>query len=54
MGSYKLEFVDQFRYLRHIITNDLNDDEDIRRELRGLFVRANVLTRRFAILFKRR
>jgi len=42
-----LKFVDNFKYLGHIIDNCLNDDGDINRELKSLFVRANLLCRRF-------
>ena len=35
------------RYLGHIIANDLNDNEDIRRQLRCFFWRSNMLLRTF-------
>ena len=35
------------RYLGHIIANDLNDNEDIRRQLRGFYGRFNMLLRTF-------
>lgn len=47
ISGCKLVFVDQFKYLGHIINNSLHDDSDINRELRCLFVRANLLCRRF-------
>ena len=32
----------QFRYLGHMLSNNLNDDDDdIRREIKNLFVRTN-------------
>jgi hypothetical protein len=34
-----LTFVTQFKYLGHIIRNDLCDDEDIKREIKTLFTR---------------
>ena len=37
MGSVK--YVKSLKYLGHIITNKLNDDEDIAREVRNMFVR---------------
>lgn len=40
--------VKQFRYLGHIVTEDLHDDADIERERRALAVRCNMLARRFA------
>jgi hypothetical protein len=47
LGSSPLHFVTEFKYLGHIITNDLTDDVDIQREIRSMFVRANILARRF-------
>ena len=44
-----LLYVDNFKYLGHIIDNKLNDDADIQREIRNLFTRANILTRRFSL-----
>jgi len=37
-----LSIVTQFKYLGHIICNDLCDDEDIKREIKALFTRCNV------------
>ena len=42
-----LEFVDTFKYLGHKIVNNNTDDADIQRELSNLFVRTNILLRRF-------
>jgi len=42
-----LLFVQQFKYLGHIIGKSLSDDADIGRELKSLFIRTNVLCRRF-------
>ncbi|CAG9103211.1 unnamed protein product [Plutella xylostella] len=44
----ELNCVTRFKYLGHIVTDDLKDDEDIERERRALAVRANMLARRFA------
>lgn len=41
-----LEFVNEFKYLGHVLNNDLNDDDDIKREIRNLFMRSNILIRR--------
>ena len=46
--------------LSHMIANDLSDDIDLQREVRNIFVRTNILVRRFsrcspavkAVLFK--
>ena len=38
----------QFKYLGYIINNNGCDDLDIQREIRNLFIRTNVLKRKFA------
>jgi len=43
----QLLFVQQFKYLGHIIDKSLSDDAEIGRELKPLFIRTNVLCRRF-------
>lgn len=40
--------VHQFKYLGHILTSNMADDDDIERERRALSVRANMIVRRFA------
>jgi len=47
LAGCKLEFVEHFRYLGHIIDNCLCDDKDINREVKALFTRTNILCRRF-------
>jgi len=42
-----LNFVSEFRYLGHVLNDNLNDDDDIYRELKCLFVRTNMLISRF-------
>jgi len=42
-----LQFVKSFKYLGHIISDTLYDDDDIKREIRSMFTRANILVRRF-------
>ena len=37
----------QFKYLGHVIGNRLVDDQDINKELKNLFMRTNMLYRRF-------
>ena len=37
-GIRGVRFVSKFRYLGHIISDDLSDDDDIRREIKNLFV----------------
>jgi len=43
----KLKFVSQFRYLGHVINDNLKDDDDIKREIKKLFVNTNTLVNRF-------
>jgi len=45
-GMY-LDYVCEFKYLGHVINNKLLDDDDVKREIRCLFVRTNILLRRF-------
>ncbi|PZC82816.1 hypothetical protein B5X24_HaOG209601 [Helicoverpa armigera] len=44
----QLNRVNKFKYLGHILTDDLRDDEDLERERRALAVRCNMVARRFA------
>jgi hypothetical protein len=48
-----IQYVSQFRYLGHrpIVDNQLSDNEDINRENRNLFMRTNLLLRRFDKMF---
>ncbi|KAI8427626.1 hypothetical protein MSG28_002111 [Choristoneura fumiferana] len=48
LSGVPLRVVQEFKYLGHIIADDLKDDHDIERERRALAVRSNVLTRRFS------
>ncbi|XP_061729061.1 uncharacterized protein LOC133533986 [Cydia pomonella] len=48
LGGVVLKVVRKFKYLGHIVTEDLDDDLDIERERRALAVRGNMLIRRFA------
>jgi len=41
-------FADLYKYLDHIIANDLCDDADISRQTRLLYARANMLLRKFS------
>ena len=42
LNGIALQFVTEFRYLGHLVNNKLSDDDDdINRELRNLFVRTN-------------
>jgi hypothetical protein len=46
-GGAQLQFVSMFRYLGHILNASQLDDEDISREVRNLFIRTNILKRKF-------
>ena len=43
-----LQTVSEFKYLGHMINNDFSDDDDIKREIRNLFMRTNILIRRYS------
>lgn len=47
LGAQLLQYVNQFRYLGHIINNCFNDNDDIMREIRNLYIRTNMLISRF-------
>ena len=47
VGNTALKFVSKFKYLGNIITDDLQHDADIEREIKSLFVRCNILISRF-------
>ena len=42
-----LKAVNEFRYLGHIMSNTLRDDRDIQPEMHNMFIRVNMLIRRF-------
>jgi len=42
-----IQYVDNFKYLGHIITQNLSDDSDTQREIRNMYVRTNMLVRKF-------
>jgi len=48
IGVSDLQFVAQFKYLGHIRTRNLSDDNDIQREVRSMFVRCNILIRKLS------
>ena len=49
IGSSSIQYITQFKYLGHVISNSVNDDEDIQREIRNMFIRTNILVRRFSM-----
>ena len=42
IGSSSIQYIAQFKYLGHVISNSVNDDEDIQREIRNMFIRSQV------------
>lgn len=47
LNESTLEKVDEFKYLGHLLTSSLKDDDDMERERRALSIRANMIARRF-------
>jgi len=43
----KLEFVTNFKYLGHVLMNNVSNSADIEREMRNMFTRCNMLISRF-------
>ena len=50
LGGSVINYCDKFKYLGHIITKDGTDDEDIARETRNLYIRGNMIVRKFGFL----
>ena len=48
IGDTELKFVKEFIHLSQMINSDFNDKDDIKREIRNLFMSTNILKRRFA------
>ncbi|KAJ8720685.1 hypothetical protein PYW08_006150 [Mythimna loreyi] len=48
LNGLNVKQVTKFKYLGHILVDDLKDDEDVERERRALAVRGNMLARRFS------
>ena len=47
IGDHCIRYVEQFKYLGHIVSDSLTDDEDINREIKNMFVRTNILLRKY-------
>ena len=47
LSGCALSYVSEFKYLGHIIDVSCSDDKDIKREIRNLYTRTNILARRF-------
>ena len=48
LDNVELAYVSPFKYLGHILCNTMCDDSDIKRDIRNLHVRVNVLARRYS------
>ena len=47
LNGHPLKYVSKFCYLGHVITNTLSDENNIHREIRNMYIRANMLFRKF-------
>ena len=47
LDNNPIKLVDKYKYPGSIVTNDLNDNEDIDREIRNIYSRGNFLVRHF-------
>jgi len=47
VGDCCINFVTTFKYLGHILNDNLRDDDDIQREVKNMYVRTNILLRKF-------
>ena len=50
INNDEIKYVEQFKYLGHIITSDFTDDLDVEREIRNLYIRGNTIVRKFGFL----
>ena len=48
LGNEELSFVEEFRYLGHIMTANCRDDKDIKKQFRRQNAVGNVLVRKFS------
>jgi len=48
LNNVSLQYTSEFKYIGHIISNNMSDEKDIMREIRNLFFRTDLLARRFA------
>ena len=48
LSGQRLQFINEFKYLGHILNNNCLDDNDIKREIRNLYARINVLNKQFS------
>ena len=48
LGNEELSFVEEFRYLGHVMTADCRNDKDIKKQLRRQNAVGNMLVRKFS------
>ena len=48
LGDSDLQFVNSFKYLGHIICHSFSDDDDVKREIRNMYTRTNILIRKYS------
>jgi len=48
LGADSLIFVNMYKYLGHVLTNDLHDDDDMLKQMNVLYGRTDMLIRRFS------
>ena len=48
IANFCVKYVVTFKYLGHIIFSDRKDNDDIQHEVRNMFMRTNLLLRRFS------
>jgi len=53
INGQSVEFVQEFRYLGHVLSQKMSDDSDIKREIRTMYMRTNMLTQEIQTLFHR-
>ena len=47
LNGKEISYVSNHRYLGYTMSDDLSDGEDIKRQIRGIYARANTLMKRF-------
>jgi len=47
IGGISLQYVSQFKYLGHVISDNFTDDADIKQEISNMFMRTNILNRKY-------
>ena len=47
LAGSKIKYVEQFKYLGHILTSNFRDDDDMIKEIRNLYARGNTIIKQF-------